>query len=107
MKTITISVPKNWTPNAPLSPFKKAASKVWKDALAHFKTDKWDLSYSFLVNEVFLEATGHNLENYLLAHIFKSGKFCLKSKDGALFISSTEKKEKGKKNEKKSKTKRK
>lgn len=44
----------------------KAAKKVARQMRDHMKKDGWDLSYSFYVNEVFYQAFGHHLENYLL-----------------------------------------
>lgn len=49
-----------------LPQFNKAAKKVAKEMMEHFKKDGWDLSYSQYVGDVFYEATGHHLENYLL-----------------------------------------
>lgn len=44
---------------------KKAARKVVKSTKWHFKKYGWDLDYSFLVTDIFYEAFGHHLENYL------------------------------------------
>ena len=44
---------------------KRAARNVTRSTKRHFKKDGWDLDYNFLVTEVFYEALGHHLENYL------------------------------------------
>lgn len=54
----------------------KAAKKVAKTIKQHFrkgnKNGGWDLDYGFLVTDVFYEAFGHHLEDYLLTELCKS-----------------------------------
>lgn len=52
----------------------KAAKSVKRTVDHHFKKHKWDLDYSFLVEEVFYKAFGFHLENFLLRELFKSKK---------------------------------
>lgn len=54
---------------AKLPEFKKAAKKVAKGMIEHFKKDGWDLSYNQYVGDIFYEATGHQLESYLLKEL--------------------------------------
>ena len=70
--------------------FIKAAENVVKTIDIHFdpkKKNGWDLDYTLLVQEVFTEATGLNLETYLLNALVKKSKYkkklCLQtSKNG-------------------------
>jgi len=45
-----------------------------KDIEYHFKKDKWDFDLNFQVHEMFYEAYGEHLENYLLKELFSSSK---------------------------------
>lgn len=49
----------------------KAAKKIARDTERHFKNPKqgWDLNYNWLVQDVFYEAFGHHLEEYLLEEL--------------------------------------
>jgi hypothetical protein len=49
----------------------KAAKRVAKIIKQHMKKDGWDLDYSAQVTEVFYEAFGHHLENYLITELCK------------------------------------
>lgn len=59
---------------APVPIFRKAARKVMKDIKTHFtnKGEGWPVDYNFYVVEIFYEAFGHHLENYLLRELAKS-----------------------------------
>lgn len=61
-----------------------AAKKVMRSINHHFKTDGWDLDYSFQVAEVFYEAFGYNLEEHLLPKLLKT--YELRSIDGRFII---------------------
>ncbi len=68
-----------------------AAKKVMKGIDEHFDPKMkhgWDLDYHSLVNEVFFQAYGHNLENYLLVELFKKECYTINTdKKFALVIS--------------------
>lgn len=88
-KTVTIKVSKKYPKlkNIPKN-YQKAMKNVNKLIKDHFKKDGWDLSYTFLLNEIFYEANGFDLEAYLLPLIFDgSKKLQLKVKDGKLVVS--------------------
>ncbi|NBP13500.1 hypothetical protein EBU95_03760 [bacterium] len=71
----------------------KAAKKVMRTINGHFKKDKWPLSFSFLVEEVFYEAHGEHLSNYLLKEIATHNKYSLYVDDkGTLVINLANKK---------------
>lgn len=73
----------------PLPNFEIAGRKVFKDIKEHFTKEGhgWPLSYSFLVSDIFYQATGHNLENYLLKRIANSKlNLMLESQNGELVI---------------------
>ena len=89
-KTLTINL-KAYAGNlsTPLKPLERAAKKGMKDLKDHFtlKDGGWPLDYSFYVSDIFYQAFGHHLENYLLKAIVKSKlKVELVSKEGKLVI---------------------
>lgn len=45
---------------------RKAARKVMKQINEHMKKDGWPLDYDMHKSDIFFEAYGHHLENYLL-----------------------------------------
>ena len=66
---------------------KEAAKKVRKNIDNHFKKDKWDLDYSFQVDEVFYEAYGEFISSHLLdALATKTGKYSLAMTETGLVI---------------------
>jgi hypothetical protein len=91
LKKETIVIPLNMFKNlkTPLPDFEASGKKVYKSLKEHFtkKGQGWPLAYSFLVSEIFYEATGHHLENYILKRIAKSKmKLELVTKDGELVV---------------------
>lgn len=66
----------------PIAELKKAAAKILNDLHKnHFnkKGHGWPLSYSFYKEEIFHEAFGHHLEDYLLNELIKKGCYNLES----------------------------
>lgn len=51
----------------------KAARKIAKLTLEHFKKDGWDLNYNVLLADVFYEANKEHLETYFLNELRNSG----------------------------------
>jgi len=49
----------------PIPELVKAARRLTRQTKRHFEEDGWDLEYNSLVTDVFYEAFGHHLENYL------------------------------------------
>ena len=85
--TITIPLQVFKSATRPNKELKAAGKKAFKALIAHFKKDKWDLDYSFIVTDIFQSAYGHNLENYLLAELATSKlPLSLESKEGRLVI---------------------
>lgn len=87
----TITLPLNHFKkvNTSLPNFEVAGRKVFNDVKKHFTTDGhgWPLSYSTLVSDIFYQATGHHLENYLLKRIANSKlNLMLESRNGELVI---------------------
>lgn len=74
--------------------------KVMRTINRHFKTDAWPLDFGLLVTDVFYEAFGYNLENHLLAALFRSGKYELMSDEGRLLITQVKGARRGRKNKK-------
>lgn len=52
----------------------KAAKKVMKTINSHFKKDGWELRTDYLIDEVFYEAYGEHLSNYLYKELFFNSK---------------------------------
>lgn len=69
-KTITVDAAEyyKYSKNG-IPQLKKAARRVVKSTKKHFTEDGWDLDYNFLITEIFYEAFGHHLENYLWKEI--------------------------------------
>lgn len=63
----------------PIPRLKAAAATALKDIRKHFKTDGYDLDFSMLKDELFYEAFGHHLENYILAKLPKGVALTAKS----------------------------
>lgn len=97
-KEITLSMPAGFKMQAPLPAFKRAARRIWsaieRDHFGH-KSGGWPLDYGFLVTDVFNEAMGHNLENYIFNEIMKSGKYELATEEGNLTVRKLAKKKGG------------
>lgn len=53
--------------------FDNAAKVIAKDVQEHFKKGKWSLDYHMLLNEVFFEAVGENLESFLVRALGTKG----------------------------------
>lgn len=71
---IPMSLFKNGFKDSKIKVLQKAAKKVAKDIETHFNSKKdggWPLSYSQYVADVFYDAFGHHLENYLLKELAK------------------------------------
>lgn len=70
-KAIPIYTPKKYPKRKHIPRnYKKAIKDVTKTIKHHFKKDKWDLDYNFLIEELFYKANGFHLEAYLLPIIF-------------------------------------
>lgn len=52
----------------------RAAKQVAKQAMHHFRTDGWPLSWSMLLDDVFYTAYGEQLEWYLISALPKNFK---------------------------------
>lgn len=71
-KKITLRVDSSYFSTQKNPALTKAAKKVVKTINDHFKKDKWPLDFTFQVEEVFYQAYGEHLSNYLLKEIFDS-----------------------------------
>lgn len=71
-KEVVLTVNKNYFLTKKNPALTKAAKKVIKVINHHFKKDKWPLDFNFQVEEVFYEAYGEHLSNYLLKEMFSA-----------------------------------
>ena len=71
-KEVILKVDKNYFLTKKNPALTKAAKKVVRVINQHFKKDKWPLDFNFQVEEVFYEAYGEHLSNYLLKEIYAS-----------------------------------
>ena len=80
-KSNTIYIKKGMLPT-PSPRLRAAAKEVMKGVRQHFRNKEhgWDLDFSIIKNEVFFEAFGHHLENYVLDMLPKN--VALTCKDG-------------------------
>lgn len=74
--------------NVKFKNLKTAAKKVARSIQKHMRTDGWDLDYGFQVEEVFYQAFGHHLEDYLFEELCKFKKpLVLKMKGNRVVLS--------------------
>lgn len=71
-KEVVLKVNKNYFLTKKDPVLTKAAKKVIRAINNHFKKDKWPLDFNFQVEEVFYEAYGEHLSNYLLKELYSS-----------------------------------
>lgn len=72
-KEIKLELPEHYFSNlkTPIKGLVKSARARAKEIKHHFNKDGWDLDYGMLVTDVFEQAYGHQLENYLLKELRK------------------------------------
>jgi len=64
-----------------------SAKKLTAELERHFKKDKWPLDYGIIVSDIFFEAYGHHLEQYLLHSLAKTKKnYSLVCKSGRVLL---------------------